>query len=88
MSSVGKFIGQKPIGPPKPLSRPNARASDSDVRKMTGSSHTPGGQAKVHRTTEGDHRQPHHHTGHANRSTPPQVQAGRPYMGGPDDEAA
>jgi hypothetical protein len=66
-----------PSGPPM---RPNARASSADQNRMTGSSHTPGGQHHVHREKIGDHRGHggSQHTGSRNTSVPPKVQGGRP----------
>jgi hypothetical protein len=76
MGSTTKFLHQKPMahtGPP----RGDARASDSAIRSMTGSSHGPGGQAPVHREKIGDHRTGMH-TGSTNSSAVPHISAGRP----------
>jgi len=78
MGSTTKFLHQKPMQKAPPLPA-NTRASDHDVRRMTGhsgpihGSHT----RHVHHTVEGDHRQDGLHSGHQNRSTPPKVQSGQ-----------
>jgi len=82
------FANQQPMrkaGPP----HGDARASDSDIRSMTGSSRGPGGQTRVHHERIGDHRQPGLHSGSETRSRVPHVTAGRPFEpGSPPDDAA
>jgi hypothetical protein len=65
-------------GPPK--GDVNARASDSDIRRMTGGSGPASapGHHHVHHSVHGDHRQANFHTGSANTSAVPHVQPGGP----------
>jgi hypothetical protein len=65
---------------PVPLPRPNPRASDHDVAKMTGKSGpaAPPGHHHIKYSAVGDHRQPGLHSGSENSSVPPKVMAGRP----------
>ena len=76
-----------PNGPPM---RPNARASEADIRSQTGRSHTPGGQVRVHHEKIGDHRGHggSQHTGSENRSKVQPIQAGRPFNPGEPPDAA
>jgi hypothetical protein len=70
------FRHQAPIGPPKPFARPNARASEADIRSQTGKSgpaNAPG-HHHVHYHAHGDHRQANLHTGRENSSAVPRVE--------------
>jgi hypothetical protein len=57
------------------MQRPDARASQADIRRMTGSSRgADNGSPYAKHTNQqrlGDHRQPGHNTGPKNRSEPP-----------------
>jgi hypothetical protein len=82
-------LNQKPIGPAKPLARPNARASENDIKSMTGKSGpaAPPGHHHIKYHAHGDHRQgDNFHSGSATSSAVPRVQAGKPItMRGNDD---
>jgi hypothetical protein len=74
--------------------RPNARASDHDVARMTGGSGSIFGSHTKHvvHSKIGDHRQGIH-TGSENSSVPPKVQSGGrpqqfPMRGGNGNDAA
>jgi hypothetical protein len=72
------YLNQKPMQKAPPT-RPDVRASESDIRHMTGKSgpaNAPG-HHHVHYSVHGDHRQGMH-TGSANQSKPPVITAGRP----------
>jgi hypothetical protein len=68
-----------------PLARPNARAADSDVHRMTGQSGpaAPPGHHHIRYSRLGDHRDGgNFHTGSKNSSKPPTVMAGVPRTAG------
>jgi hypothetical protein len=57
------------IGGPAPLPRKDAKASDSDIRRMTGSSGPVGGPYRAdHHEKLGDHRQAGHHQARGHQS--------------------
>jgi hypothetical protein len=70
----------------QPLQRPNARASDGEVRRMTGQSGPahPANMHHVHYHQHGDHRQEGLHSGPENSSKPPPVMAGKPFQRPPN----
>jgi hypothetical protein len=83
MSSIGKFLHQRPMTKAPPLARKNARADDGDVRSMTGPSGpaAPPGHRHIVYHKHGDHRQEGLHSGSKTSSKPPPVNAGRPLHG-------
>jgi hypothetical protein len=88
MSSISKFLNQKPMRHTPPPPRDNARASESAIRSQTGGSHVAGGQAPVHREKIGDHRQSGHHTGSANSSAVPRIPRAGRVRSHPDEETS
>jgi hypothetical protein len=56
MGVLSRFRNPQPR-PKAPALNPDPRASQADIRSMTGSSVGKGGQAKVHHSVEGDRRQ-------------------------------
>jgi hypothetical protein len=54
--------------PKAPALSPDVRASQADIRRMSGSSIGEGGQAPVKNSVEGDRRQPGFNSGPATRS--------------------
>jgi hypothetical protein len=93
MSSISKFVNQRSRPHAPPTARPNARASEADIKSMSGKSgpaNAPG-HHHVHYHPEGDHRQANLHTGRDNASAVPRIQPGLPRQlptGGGNDEAA
>jgi hypothetical protein len=78
---LDRYHHQRPMEKAAPLrGDPNARASDADVRRLTGHSgpaNAPG-HHHVKYTQHGDHRQAGFHTGSANTSAVPRIPAGGP----------
>jgi hypothetical protein len=71
--------------------RSTVRAAHHDIKRMTGGSHTKGGQAPVHHEKIGDHRKANMHSGPATSSAIPMTPSGTPMMpmqGGDDGPQA
>ena len=85
MSSISKYLHQRPMQKAPPLQRDaQSRADEGSIRSMTGGSKTPQipGHAKIHHEKIGDHREPGHHTGSRNSSAVPRTAPGHPIGGG------
>jgi hypothetical protein len=86
MSSISPFLNQKGMQKAPPLQRDSqARASESDIHRMTGGSQTHGTPyhgRTIHHEKIGDHREPGHHTGSRNSSAVPRTMPGHPIHNG------
>jgi hypothetical protein len=88
MSSISPFLHQKGMQKAPPLPRDSqARASESDIHRMTGGSQTHGTPyhgRTFHHEKVGDHRQGMH-TGSQNSSAVPRTSPGHPIRNGGAD---